>query len=388
MPKRKSSPSHRSKSKPQKWPKSGKLASWLERYLDVLEQGKNPARTAGKARVPLRQLAELGSEAKALKRLDRLCELSSSEVGTWVRLSLVGAEISLENLKLKRADKYLASIQDRLPKAPASKRGFLASLVQSFCAINGLDDHLDFDEFDEDEHYEALQVGKCRQQYRLAFLDGDLKKALAANKRFAKLIPDIDDFVLERTLILSAIKAFGRIGNEDDIVKYVNGIDRSGHGRDLDTGALWAMGLKEVANQRAEKLVGRLRKKLKTDDDSNIHFPVDEICEQFWFFLKTSNAPAALPMLKQTLREMPKWPGLSGGFSAAACWLTPPTLPPKSPIVVSRRAHKRMPIKCLRLRDVQPQSRKRLPSRPERKGDGNSRNYALKLATGDKSPNN
>jgi len=143
MAKAKTKSNKRTKSVPIKWPKNGKLSSWLERYLDVLEQGKNPARAAGKARVPLRQLAELGSEAKALKRLDRLCELSSSEVGTWVRLSLVGAEISLENLKLKRADKYLASIQDRLPKAPASKRGFLASLVQSFCAINGLDDHLE-----------------------------------------------------------------------------------------------------------------------------------------------------------------------------------------------------------------------------------------------------
>ena len=43
MAKAKTKSNKRTKSVPIKWPKNGKLSSWLERYLDALEQGKTPA---------------------------------------------------------------------------------------------------------------------------------------------------------------------------------------------------------------------------------------------------------------------------------------------------------------------------------------------------------
>ena len=153
MAKAKTKSNKRTKSVPIKWPKNGKLSSWLECYLDTLEQGKNPARSAGRASVPLRQLAELGAEAKALKRLDRLCELSSSDVGTWVRLSLVGAEISLENLKLKRAAIEKASAI----KAGKKRRSELAKLFAKTCDWRQAAKQLD-EAANEAEQLELIQT--------------------------------------------------------------------------------------------------------------------------------------------------------------------------------------------------------------------------------------
>ena len=78
-----------------------------------------------------------------------------------------------------------------------------------------------------------------------------------------------------------------------------------------------AMGLAEIASKRAEKLIVRRLKELKTDDDSNVHFPVDEICTQLRFFIQTGESAAAAKLLKRALRELPSWPGLRGGFATS-----------------------------------------------------------------------
>lgn len=259
----------------------------------------------------LRQLAECGFESQALKRLERLIALlEPKDADTFVRLSLVGAEICLEIPNLKRADKYLNAIKARLPEARPSKRKILASLVETFSVLNGLGEEVN----DSDER---TQLGEYRNRYRLAVLDEDPRKALLAIQRAAKLIPMVDDFLLEPSLILSAIRAYHRIGKEAEIAKYLNWLDRNHYSNKLDTGSLFAIGLVAIANERAEKLIVRRLKQLKTDDDPNVHFPVDEICAQLWFFIQTGESATAAKLLKRALRELPKWPGLCGGFATS-----------------------------------------------------------------------
>jgi len=58
-------------------------------------------------------------------------------------------------------------------------------------------------------------------------------------------------------------------------------------------------------------------KKLKRDSDSNVHFPVHDICEELWFFLQTGQPETAATLLQRVLRDLPHWPGLHGGFAGS-----------------------------------------------------------------------
>lgn len=261
--------------------------------------------------MPLRQLAECGFETQALKRLNRLIVcLDPTDVDAFVRLSLVGAEISLETINLKRADKYLAAVEARLPDARPSKRKLLTSFLAKFRSINGLAHEVDCEDA-------FGGIGKLRHQYRRAILDGDESVALTTIRRATKLIPEVDDFILEKELIISAIKAFHRLGRDDEITKYVKWIDRNHYTNDLDTGCLAAMGLIDTANSRAENLIVQNLKQLKIDDDPNVHFPVNKICSQLWFLIQTGESATAGKLLKRVLRELPKWKGLRGGFATS-----------------------------------------------------------------------
>ncbi|WP_442509527.1 hypothetical protein SH528x_001106 [Novipirellula sp. SH528] len=311
MAKTKTASPKRSKPPRKKWPASGSLKLWLECYLDSCEQLSKPSRSAANASVRLRQLAECGLEANALKRVERLIALlAPTDVDSYVRLALVGAEICLEIPNLKRAEKYLAAIDAQLPQAPRSKQQFLTHFVESFRILNGLAKA-------EDSSDAESQIGKYRHQYRQALLDEDHRRALAAIRRMTKRIPDVDNFLIEPTLILSAIKAYRRLNEDAEVTKYVNWIERNGHTHLLDTGSLSAMGLSELANKRAEKVIAQRLKELKTNDDPNIHFPVDEICDQLWFLMQAGESETAVKWLHRALRELPNWPGLCGGFSAS-----------------------------------------------------------------------
>ncbi|TWU48866.1 hypothetical protein Poly51_47700 [Rubripirellula tenax] len=302
-----------------KWPRGGSLKLWLECYLDSCERVSNLSKSAIQASVRLRQLAECGHEAQALKRLERLITLlDPTDVDSFIRLSLAGAEISLESLKLKRADKYIAALKARFANARPSKRKLLENFLHRFRLINGLAVETE-DEADDEWEDEAASrsIGKQRHQFRLAILDGDEASALASVRRATKLIPDVDEFILERGLILSAIKAFQRLGRDEEITKYVTWIDRNGYTSDLDTGSLAAMGLVNIANARAEKLILRILKQLRDSDDPNTHFPVDAICSQLWFLIQTGESATAARLLKRVIRELPKWRGLQGGFSTS-----------------------------------------------------------------------
>ena len=140
----------------------------------------------------LRQLAECGFETRALKRLEKLISLlAPNDVDAFVRLSLVGAEISLEIPNLKRAAKYSAAVEARLSDARFSKQKLLASMLEKFRIINGLADAPDGEDT-------LARIGKLRHQYRRAILDGDEQVALTSVRRTTKLIPEVDIFILER----------------------------------------------------------------------------------------------------------------------------------------------------------------------------------------------
>jgi hypothetical protein len=161
------------------------------------------------------------------------------------------------------------------------------------------------------------EVGNYRQKYRTALLAGDASAAGRALQKAAKLTAEVDQFVLKPGLTLSAIRAFRRLDDDAALTRHLTWLDRNGHSNDLASGSIRAMGLPEVANQRAERLVvGHLRK-LKRDPDPNIHFPVDEICKELWFFLQTGQKEIAARLLRRVLRELPAWPGLCGGFAAS-----------------------------------------------------------------------
>jgi hypothetical protein len=301
---------------PRKWPYSADLKPWLECYLDLSERHSRADRAGILACVRLKQLAECGCETAALARLQRLLDrLSPSECEATGFLALAGAEICLDLPDRRRAEQYIRLAEARQSIAPPRVRTALQLNLQSLRAANDLPEPPGSSPGSDDGPLRRL--GKYRQAYRTALLAGDRTAAARALQKAAKLIPEIDEFLLKPGLTLGTIKAFRHLGDDDALARYVAWLDRSGHSSDLATGSLRATGLPEVANERAEKLVIGHLKRLKRDPDPNVHFPVDEICTELWFFLQTGQKETAERLLRRVLRELPGWPGLRGGFASS-----------------------------------------------------------------------
>jgi hypothetical protein len=289
---------------------------WLECYLDRCERHPQAARAGIRATAPLKQLAECGHEAASLARLRRLLgRLPPSECEATGFLALAGAHICLDLPDPRRADKYLQLAEARRSVAPPRVRKALQLNLQSLRAANGLPEGPGSSPVGEDDPLRRL--GEYRRGYRTAVLGGDRGAAALAVQKATRLIPEIDEFLLQPGLTLSAVRAFRRLGDDAALARYLAWLDRNGHSTDLATGSLRAMGLPEVANGRAERLVAGHLKRLKRNPDPNIHFPAHEICQELWFFLQTGQTELAVRLLRRVLRELPTWPGLRGGFAAS-----------------------------------------------------------------------
>lgn len=303
------------KHKSRKWPRSVDLVPWLKCYLDVCEEHPDVELAGARAATPLEQLAECGDEKEALKRIQRfLDKLPPTECEATGWLALTGAGICLDLPDSRRAEKYIEIIEARHAIAKPRVRTALELNLRNLRALNDLPTP---PESSLPDKKDLRQVGKARQAYRTALAAGDQNTAAKALQKMTKLIPDISAFMLIKGLTLSAVKAFQRLGDEAALDKYLAWLDRNDACGDLETGSLWGMGLRDLANKRAENLVVGHLKKLKRDDDSNIHFPVDEICKELWFFLQTGQKETAARLLQRLLRELPSWPGLHGGFASS-----------------------------------------------------------------------
>ena len=316
MAKAKTAAVNRPTRKPRKWPHTPHLQPWLESYLDLCEQHPKPAEAAIKACIPLKQLADCGHETASLKRLQRLLDrLSPKDSQAAGFLALAAVEISLGLPDLRRADKYLRLAEAHESTARPAERKSLQLRLKDVRKLNGLPASPDSSSSGDDDP--ESQLGHSRQAYRAALLAGDKSAAAKALQKATRLIPEVDHFWVRPGLTLSAIKAFHRLGETGPLARYVAWLDKNRHSSDLDTGSLWAMGLTDAANKRAQDLIASHLKKLKHDPDSNIHFPVHEICEELWFFLQTGQPETAARLLQRVLRELPHWPGLHGGFAGS-----------------------------------------------------------------------
>jgi hypothetical protein len=289
---------------------------WLECYLDLCERHPR-ADTAGIRACPaLKQLAECGHETASLARLRRLLgRLPPSECEATGFLALAGAHICLDLPDVRRAEPYLRLAEARQSAAPPRVQRALQLNLQSLRAANGLPEPPGLSSDDDDDP--LRQLGAYRQRYRAAMLAADRSAAARALQKATRLIPEIDEFLLKPGLTLGAIRAFRRLGDDAALARYLAWLDRAGHSNDLATGSLRAMGLPEVANGRAERLVGGHLRRLKRDPDPNVHFPAHEICQELWFFLQTGQTATAARLLWRVLRELPTWPGLRGGFAGS-----------------------------------------------------------------------
>lgn len=316
MAKAKTAAVERTTRKPRKWPTSADLRPWLECYLDLCERHPKPSEAGVKACVPLKQLAECGHEAAALTRLQRLLDrLPAAECKAAGLLALTAVEIGLDLPDLRRAEKSLRLAESRASSAPPREQKPLQIRLNQVRTLNGLPEPPDSIAAAKDDP--LRQLGRFRQTCRAALLAGDKTAAAKALQKITKQIPDVDQFWLKPGLTLSAITAFRRLGDVAALTRYVAWLDRNGHSSDLDTGSLWGMGLTDLANKRARDLVAARLKKLKRDSDSNVHFPVHDICEELWFFLQTGQPETAATLLQRVLRDLPHWPGLHGGFAGS-----------------------------------------------------------------------
>ncbi len=301
---------------PRKWPHGADLKPWLDCYLDRCEQHPKGSEAGIKACTPLKQLAECGHTTAALTRLQRMLgKLPASECKAAGFLALIGAEICLDLPDLRRAEKYLQLAEARHANAKPRDQQAIQTRLKHLRAANGLPESAASGALDGDSP--LSQLGKFRLRYRTALLAGDTSAAAKALQKTTKLIPEVDEFWQAPGLTLSAITAFRRLGGEAAVVKYLAWLDRNRHSNDLATGSLWGMGLTDIANKRAEKLIAGHLKKLKHDPDPNIHFPVNEICKELWFFLQTGQKDIAAKLLQRVLRELPHWPGVRGGFATS-----------------------------------------------------------------------
>jgi tetratricopeptide (TPR) repeat protein len=302
--------------KQRKWPQAADLGPWLECYLDVCEELPQVGQGAIEACTPLKQLAECGDSSGALARVERMLKrMGPKEVKAAACLAVVGADVCLALPDVARAEKYEQQAERLLAKANPADQKQIQLRLKHLRQTNGLLDAAGQEPTGDDEA--LLKVGRQRRAFRAALVAGDTKVASRALHKITRLIPEIEAFWLQPSLTLGAITGFRRLGDEAGLAKYVAWLDSSRHSNNLETGSLWSMGLTDLANQRAEKLVLARLKKLKRDDDVNIHFPVDEICQELWFFLQTGQPETAGKLLRRVLREMPEWPGLRGGFASA-----------------------------------------------------------------------
>lgn len=304
------------KLQPRKWPLKPDLKPWLECYLDICEQHPRPDQAGIQACTPLKQLAECGHATAVLSRLQRLLDrLPAKECLATGFLALTGAGICLEIPDPRRAEKSLQLAERRHAIASPRDRKPLQIRLKQLLTANGLPESAASGPLDEDSS--LFQLGHYRERYRTALLAGETSAATRALQKITRLIPEIDEFGEAPGFTLSAVSAHRRLGGEAAVVKYLAWLDRNRHSSDLATGSLWNMGLVEIANQRAENLIAGLLKKLKREPDPNIHFPVNEICKELWFFLQTGQKDIAAKLLQKVLRAMPDWPGLRGGFAAS-----------------------------------------------------------------------
>lgn len=316
MAKAKTAAVNRETRKPRKWPHTADLRPWLEVQLDLCEQHPKPTDAGLQACVPLKQLAECGQETAALKRLQRLLDrLPPSECQATGFLALTAVQIALDLPDPRRAEKYLRLAETRESNAPPRERKALQIRLNQVRKLNGLPEPPDSNAGGKDDP--LRQLGQSRLAFRTALLAGEKTAAAKALQKTTKLIPEVDQFWLKPGLTLSAVNAFRRLGDDAALTRYVTWLDRNRHSSDLATGSLWGMGLTNLANKRAQDRVAGHLKKLKRDPDSNIHFPVHEISEELWFFLQTGQADTAARLLQRTLRDLPSWPGLHGGFVGA-----------------------------------------------------------------------
>lgn len=297
-----------------RWPRSADLRPWLERYLDSCEQLKDPGQGAARASIRLRQLAECGGESDAMRRLRRLLPrlpATDCQAATW--LTTVGAEIALERGAVRQANQFIRLAEQRQATAkPADKRWSERRLLR-LRASHGLATESDMD----DDSDALAQIGRWRRRHREALASGDRRAALVALGRVGRLIPDVDDFTQLPGLVLSVIGAYRRLDDEPGVARYIAWLDKHGHSASLDTGSLMAIGLPGLARKRASNLIARRLKQLCTSDDPNVHFPVNDICEQLWLLLQTGDRATASRLLRRVLRELPQWRGLRGGFATS-----------------------------------------------------------------------
>ena len=300
-----------------RWPSDGQLKSWLTCYISCVSKSETPVKAAAKAQSSIEHLAAIGDEAKAIRMLNALIEcLPKNEVKQYVRLCLLGASIRLDMASQPGARKYLKMATDRAELAGREQSKTVAA-VDEFLAMNGLVE-CELDEFDDS--FALAEFGKTRLLYHAAVKKNDDSAAKKALGKMRKLIVDVDFFWIQSKLVLKVIKGYQRIGEMDEIEKYIRWLDRNGHDNDLKNGNLAALVSIDSAADRAYRLIQANLKELRSSDDLNVHFPVDTICENVDFLCFLGEDDVAATCFSKTLQQLPSWPGLAAGFATSGAF--------------------------------------------------------------------
>ena len=297
------------------WPRDGEIKSWTICYVNCLAASEAPARAAAKAAHPIEHLAGIGFEKQAIRILQRFIErLPEAEHKQFLRLCLLGAAISLDLPYPRSVEKFLRMAESRAGTS-GSKQSKTIKAVQKFRKENGLVESDEKEEWDEDQP--LAKFGKARQLFHSRVKAGDRIAALRLLTKMRKLILEVDYFWIQSRLTLSLIKSYQRLEDKAGLVKYIRWIDKNGRDNALKTGNLAAMGLRDIAVDRAQRQIQDRLKLLRTTDDPNIHFPVYKICENLDFMIHVGDKANAKKLLEKTLREIPKWKGMMAGFATS-----------------------------------------------------------------------
>jgi tetratricopeptide (TPR) repeat protein len=270
-------------------------------------------KVVGHANSRIEHLAAIGFETQAIRFLEVFLDrLPKTNIKEFVPLALLGATIGLDLPSNRNTTKFLGLAEARAAIGKPNSKAMKS--IQEFRESNGLIDR-EFDEYDEMQY--VAEFGKRRRDYHAAIKLGDQDAALKALNRMGAIIPPIDSFYIEAKLILSVIKGYQRLNAHAALLKYVRWIDNNHHENNLKNGNLFAMGLPEIAVDRASKLIQKNLKDLRTSDDVNIHFPVNDIRENLDFLIHVGEKAKAQKLLDQTLKEMPQWRGMAPGFATS-----------------------------------------------------------------------
>jgi hypothetical protein len=261
----------------------------------------------------------LGRTDEALRHVDRcLRRLPEGAVVAAVEMAELGAEICLNVGRLGRMEKYLLiALSTEKHIRRKCDIGFSVNSVRAFRAQHGILDPREA--MDDEQRIEAIFEG-ARRRCREALKAGKVNEARAALAIMEQATNDTQDFWERPSRRQVIIEFSAQIGDSRGVKRNIQKLTKADREEVLNFELLAKIGMKAEAIEAAVREVKRQLAELRTMDDPNIHFPVQEICRALKFLLDQRKKQEATRLFATVANSAKKWPVFEHGWTTSAVY--------------------------------------------------------------------